>query len=412
MTPLPSNLPAEKAAVSILAEVESAITAYPWREELFHDGCCRTLFRHILEARGKGEPTDLISLTARLEGCGELDSVGGAYGVTDVLCTLPLFRCEDPGIVENFHREIVDAAARREVVLLALRHDADLRTGRMGAEEFAALVAEAAMPPESKKRESLKDQIGSLLDEIENRTPPEAFGFGISPLDKELDGGFQRGELATVAGPTGGGKSLLLSQAALLAAQSGKTVAFFSLEMPAKAILRRFVANRADCPLPKPHEKPPGEQMRKIAQAVLGVSRLPLTILNNLHSLAEIESEARRLAKTGKADVVVVDYVQRVRFTGPETREQAVSEITARMKSLALQSDCAVLTASQLNRQGDVRESAAIEFDSDLVLKITDDSIFCQKFRRGPSNWAVPVTMRGDLGRFEVRTDKAQRRAA
>jgi len=98
---------------------------------------------------------------------------------------------------------------------------------------------------------------------------------------------------------------------------------------------------------------------------------------------------------------VIVDYVQRVRHTKADTREQAVAEVTSRLKSLALQSGCAVLTASQLNKQGDVRESAAIEFDSDIVLKITEEGILCQKFRRGAANFIVAVTMQGSLGRFD-----------
>jgi len=159
-----------------------------------------------------------------------------------------------------------------------------------------------------------------------------------------------------VAGPTGGGKSLLLAQAALDAVRVGKGVVFFSLEMPARAVLRRLVANFANVALPKPHETLAEHQLKTLAPALNAIAKMPLTILDNLHSLAEIEAESRRLIKLGKADVVVVDYVQRVRHTKADTREQAVAEVTSRLKSLALQSGCAVLTASQLNKQGDVRD--------------------------------------------------------
>ena len=193
----------------------------------------------------------------------------------------------------------------------------------------------------------------------------------------------------------------MLAQAALAAIQTGKHVAFFSLEMPAKAVLRRLVANHANVALPKPHEQLTERQLTAITPAIRAIQKMPLTLIDNLHTLAEIESESRRLIKLGKADIVVVDYIQKVHHTKCDTREQTIAEITSRLKSLSLQSGCAVLTASQLNKNGDARESMAIEFDSDILIKITDEGMVGQKFRRGASNWLVSVTMRGELGRFD-----------
>ena len=176
---------------------------------------------------------------------------------------------------------------------------------------------------------------------------------------------------------------------------------FFSLEMPGKAVLRRLVSNFANIALPKPHERLTEHQERALSPAIHAIAKMPLIIRDNLHALAEIEAESRRLIKLNKADLVIVDYCQRVRHPKSDTRQQTISEITSRLKSLALQSGCAVLTAAQLNRDGDVRESADIEQDSDILLKITKDGIIGQKFRRGADNWIVPVVMRGELGRFE-----------
>jgi replicative DNA helicase len=398
---LPQNLSAEQSAVSILAQIEGALTAYPWDERMFLDPNCRRVFLAIVEARAKGAATGKRDLLSRMEASGELEAVGGEYGLESLLETYPLLPSASPGHAEWLHQDLVAACSRRQIILTHAKLESDLRSGHITGEDYLTAITDAATMPESRKRDTLATQLASLIDEIENRNPPESFGFGIPTVDRELDGGFQRGELTTVAGPTGGGKSLLLAQAALNAARAGKAVVFFSLEMPAKAVLRRLVANLANVALPKPHETLFDQQLKAIKPAINGIAKMPLVILDNLHSLAEIEAESRRLIKLGKADIVVVDYVQRVRHTKADTREQAVAEVTSRLKSLALQSACAVLTASQLNKQGDVRESAAIEFDSDIVLKITDDGILCQKFRRGASNFVVPVTMQGALGRFD-----------
>ena len=323
---------------------------------MFLDPTCRRVFLAIVEARSQGAATGKRDLLSRMDASGELEAVGGEYGLESLLDTYPLLPTASPGLAEWFHQDLVAVCSRREIILTHAKLEPELRSGHITGEDYLTAITDAATMPEARKRETLKSQISDLLDEIENRTPPESFGFGISSIDRELDGGFQRGELTTVAGPTGGGKSLLLAQAALDAVRVGKGVVFFSLEMPARAVLRRLVANFANVALPKPHETLAEHQLKTLAPALNAIAKMPLTILDNLHSLAEIEAESRRLIKLGKADVVVVDYVQRVRHTKADTREQAVAEVTSRLKSLALQSGCAVLTASQLNKQGDVRD--------------------------------------------------------
>jgi len=399
---LPQSLTAEQSAVSILAQVPSAITAFGWSEGMFLNPACRTLFGIIAGLRQAGSECEMKVLLSRLETSGKLETVGGEDGLREIVESYPL----QPGAgfmhADTFYADLVGCSTRREVIMACSRMEPDLRSGQLSAATFVSNLSDIATPPEARRRESLADQLDGLIDEIEHRNPPEAFGFGLPRLDAILDGGFQRGELVMVAGPTGGGKSLLLAQAALCAVRSGHSTAFFSLEMPAKAVLRRLVANMANMALPKAQELSSDEQLKAISLAVARVSKMPITIIGNMLSLSEIETEARRLSKLGKADIVVVDYVQRVHNASADNREQSVAEITSRLKSLAIQENCAVLSASQLNRQGEVRESAAIEFDSDILLKITPESIFGQKFRRGASNFSVKVTMRGELGRFDL----------
>ena len=128
---------------------------------------------------------------------------------------------------------------------------------------------------------------------------------------------------------------------------------------------------------------------------------MPLTIIDNLASLAAIEAEARRLIRTKKADVVIIDYVQLVENSGAETREACVAEVARKFKNLALSGQCAVLTASQLNEDGRLRESRAIGHHADIVVHISGDALVINKNRRGPRDVSIPVTLRGELGRFE-----------
>lgn len=397
---LPHNVPAEEAAVSILSQIPEAMTAFPWSERMFLAPHTRVIFNSLSELASNGVIPKRTSLMAALERRGKVDEAGGRDNVTAVLKTLPLGPGAGPSAADYFFATLSEAAARREILTTFAKREGGIRSGQVSPEQFIAELTESCSGALARKPETLKSQLASLVDEIENRTPPESFGVGLPAMDREMDGGIQRGELFTIAGPSGGGKSLLLAQAALNCARQGRSVAFFSLEMPAKAVLRRIVSNLSDCALPKIHQPLTEWQVKRFSSAIGAISQMPILIRDNLATLAEIETESRRLANLGKADVVIVDYIQRVQHAKADTREQAVAEVTTRLKALALRASVAVLTASQLNKQGDVRESSAIEHDSDILLKITEEGIVCQKFRRGEAQWVTPVERRGDLGRF------------
>ena len=93
---------------------------------------------------------------------------------------------------------------------------------RLDPGEFADKVASAAQGPETVERPTLAQYLESLIGELERTEPREAFPTGLPSLDAALDGGVHRGEMFVVAGESGGGKSILLTQAALACLQGGK----------------------------------------------------------------------------------------------------------------------------------------------------------------------------------------------
>lgn len=99
--------------------------------------------------------------------------------------------------------------------------------------------------------------------------------------------------------------------------------------------------------------------------------------------------------------LILVDYLQLVspsNHTKRDTRETQVSEVSRRLKLLAQATDCVVIAASQLKREGSerptlshLRESGAIEQDADVVLLLhpAEDKpvslvdVICAKVRQG-----------------------------
>ncbi|HEU0214765.1 MAG TPA: replicative DNA helicase [Jiangellaceae bacterium] len=156
----------------------------------------------------------------------------------------------------------------------------------------------------------------------------------------------------------------------------------------------------------------------RLADAPLYIDDSPGT------TMMEIRAKCRRLKQRHGLGLVVVDYLQLMqpsrRF---ENRQQEVSEISRSLKLLAKELEVPVIAISQLSRQtesrsdrrpmlSDLRESGALEQDSDVVLFIYRDELYdpesprkgeadliLAKHRNGPTD-TVTVTFQGQYSRF------------
>jgi replicative DNA helicase len=156
----------------------------------------------------------------------------------------------------------------------------------------------------------------------------------------------------------------------------------------------------------------------KLADAPLFIDDSPGT------TMMEIRAKCRRLKQRHGLGLVVVDYLQLMQPTKRfENRQQEVSEISRSLKLLAKELGVPVVAISQLSRQtearsdrrpmlSDLRESGALEQDSDVVLFIYRDELYdpesprkgeadliLAKHRNGPTD-TVTVTFQGQYSRF------------
>jgi replicative DNA helicase len=281
---------------------------------------------------------------------------------------------------------------------------------RADLSELAEQIAQAG----GERGEAVKtliDHISELVEDLEGKAPLETFGTGLPNFDRHFRGGIRRGEMLVAAAETSGGKSILLGQYVLEALKAGKSVAVFSLEMPSKSVLQRLANAKIGKPiLPLSeigtiHDQRRAANGADITQAFSWLAKSRLTIRDDLHEVGEIIAEANRLAASGKADLVVVDYLQIVSLPKADTREQAISELTRRLKLTSTKAGVAIVTAAQLNEEGKLRESRAIGMHSDHVVSILHDEVPSRirilKNRRGPRDIAIPIKMRGDISLFE-----------
>jgi replicative DNA helicase len=218
---------------------------------------------------------------------------------------------------------------------------------------------------------------------------------GFKDLD-ELTGGFQPGNLIVIAARPGMGKSALVTNVAENAAIDHKrAVALFSLEMSESELAQRFIASQA---------RIKGDELRKgkVAESrwpkILEVSqrlsqaRLFVDDTSDL-GILEIRAKARRLhsKEPHGLGLVIVDYLQLMRADGrTENRAEQVGQMSRGLKILARELDVPVIALSQLNRNveartdkrpllSDLRESGAVEQDSDVVMFIYRDDYYTRE---------------------------------
>lgn len=217
-----------------------------------------------------------------------------------------------------------------------------------------------------------------VMDDIANGVKPKMISTGFESIDKYAKG-LYGSSLVIIGARPGVGKTCLGLSIAKRVADVGGTVAYFSLEMRASELTERLLASIACVSLTKIRERSvtPDEHAALVkAQAEIENCDLQLIDDSTLSMLA-LAGKVRTMAKKD-LKLVVVDYLQLMSLGGrAENRREEVSEMSRRLKSLAMEVDVPIIALSQLNRMStfdggkvdisQLKESGSLEQDADMV---------------------------------------------
>ena len=407
MKKVPIAQKSEAAALSLIAIDRNILSQQTWDSGYFAINANRLVFDALQGVHQRTGVCCPFSAIAELEATGQLEAAGGEEAIHQILSTMKVVSgkvCQD--MADDYRKHLHKTKAYRDVITLIETEEPSLRTGKTNLKELSETIMKCAEDRTSKVK-PVKDLIIEIIDEMEGKVKEEVYTTGLLKLDRALKGGMHKGEMMTVASETGGGKSIYLVQAALANLMDGKSVLFFSLEMKAKDILTRMACNLAGYPIREPEEYKTvnKDELAKISAALLKLHQLPLEIVDGVAEIEEIEAQINRYTGENRADVIVVDYLQIISYDGVDSREGQLSEIARRLKLAALKNNVIVLTASQLNDEGRLRESRAIGMHSDQVVYVEHikekSRLTVKKNRRGQRNYMTEIIMRGDISRLE-----------
>jgi replicative DNA helicase len=229
-------------------------------------------------------------------------------------------------------------------------------------------------------------------------------------------GGHYRKALSIFLGMPNVGKSIVLCNEAAFAYQKGYNVLYVTMEMSEELIWERIATNVTDIDLRDIRSSDVNEIKKLLTKSVDGPEYNPgsLTVkaLPTTATVIDIENEIIELKRTKNIDIdlLVVDYIGIMK---PSKRANSISqhslytmgkEIAEQLRDLAKSRSIAVVTASQMNREGyssrdasmtNVAGSAGLNDTADFMITITQDEVdrahgffyhMILKNRFGPNN--------------------------
>ena len=428
----PNNQDAERSVLGcMMQDREAASAAF---EVLVADDFYQPANREIFDAmhalNTQGMPIDLVTVDDELSRRGTLEGVGG----TNYLIELSQFV---PSTVNaKAYVQIVDekSTLRRMIkatgdISQACYAQSDQVSDILGAaeksifdiimrrNEGSTLKHIADVLPDTYLRIEQLAQLKGSIDGVP---------MGFVDLDNLLTG-LHGGELVIVGARPSMGKSAFgLNITGYAGTQAGRSVAYFSLEMPNDQLAMRLLCSdaRVDMQAVR-HGSLHDEDWVKLSAALgpLAASNIYMDDTSGI-TPSQLRSRCRRLKMERGLDMVVVDYLQLMSADGRvENRQNEVSEISRNLKSIAKELNVPVVALAQLSRAGaqrsdkrpilsDLRDSGAIEQDADVIMFLhreeyydpnTEDKniaeVIVAKQRNGPLG-TVKLAWLGQYTRF------------
>ncbi|MDG2303899.1 MAG: replicative DNA helicase [Candidatus Binatia bacterium] len=391
----PQSIEAEEAVLGgILVDnraLDQAIESL--NAEDFYREAHRRIFLALIDLDERGEPADVITITEALKRRGDLEAVGGASSVAELVD-----RTATASNVGFYAKIVRDKSILRRLVEAGsdIAQRASLGAADVGelldqAEQGVLDIANRRMRPFARLEEIIVTTVGQIEEMYKNPEALTGIPTGLIELDK-LTAGFQPADLIILAGRPSMGKSALATNIAqYAAANTGKAVGLFSLEMSKESLVMRMLCGTARIDSNKIRTGTlTDEDFPRLAMAAGQLADLPFFIDDTPGlSALELRAKARRLKReNGGIGLIVVDYLQLMQaHRQVDNREQEISMISRSLKALAKELEVPVLALSQLNRavesradkrpmMSDLRESGAIEQDADVIAFVYRDDFY------------------------------------
>lgn len=391
----PNNRNAEEAVLSALMSFERDPKQISFlTPEDFYSKKNSIIFFAIQKLLEKLEPIDVVSVGRKLEEINQLEFIGGAHYISEIMDTAP--------IAVNFkhYAQIVkDCATQRSVILAAHKIlDAGL-VQKMPADELVGL-AQASML--GIKNTSNDDNIlgaetyaldgMAYLGELGSGSNPDRIKIGFGQFDKVCN--IFGPLLIIIAGRPGIGKTAFAMSIVRNVSRMGTMTGFLSLEMPKEQLFLRHVAIETGINMAR-FNIPYGEkdslnkkEQSKVARESEKISKLPLLMDDSPAKIEDIERKCRIMEEKGVKNIFI-DQLSKI-SGGKGADTEKFSRWVNRLALLKKELGIPIFLLAQINRGvadkldkmpslTNLKQTGALEEDADMVFLINRPGYYDDK---------------------------------
>lgn len=389
---MPHNIEAERALLGSMFWSFSALqkACEQIDKDVFYLDSHSKIFEVIQSLYYKKQPIDITTVTTELVNLKLINVIGGVEYLNDITdCVATGANIEyyiDKVLSQYTLRRMIEVAT--DIVKCSYENDADVANLVDLAEKNILTVAKSRKTTEFRKVQDVLTKVQSDLEKLAmNKGKLTGIPSGLWDLDN-LTAGFHPHQLIIIAARPAVGKSALALNMAINAAKSTKkSIAIFSLEMPAEQLVNRMISSVGQIYGSKLQTgKLENEDWKRVNEAMSQLSETNIYFDDSGSiTTGEIKAKCRRLATQGEGlGLVIIDYLQLISGNSKlssANRQQEVSEISRNLKTMAMELEVPVIALSQLSRNvekredkrpvlSDLRESGSIEQDADIVAAI------------------------------------------
>lgn len=296
-------------------------------------------------------------------------------------------------------------------------------SGNYTEEKYLEILNSGVITKEISIEENNVQTIFKIVEDHEKAKAGELPGITMpwSTLNKEII--LENVDVMIVgARPAMGKTAFAVSFIVNMAFSRGLKIAFFSLEMSRKQIMRRIVSNLSviDSNRIKFGECTSSE-IDKIYQVQAAPELNNIYVFEGSHSIKDITQKLSELKRNEGVDIVVIDYLQKIIPRSKGSRYEQVTEVSNGVKMIAQNMHIPVVALAQLSRSGaqvgklptltDLKESGEIEQDASVVTFLHRAEYYGEELTSNGSNSAnvceflIAKNREGSVGKYELGVD-------
>ena len=370
------------------------------------------------------DAVDLLTVASQLQARNLLEETGGEAYLAQLSADVPSYLDENA----DSYAHIIKAFALRRRMLQALSeaakviYDTSIEIDQVIGKVTGA-IAEATVGGLRTKPRLMGAVVSERIKRLEAIERGELSGKGLSTGLTDLDtltyGLFPGDSVLIAARPRMGKSGLLQCVADNVSRFKHLHVLIFSLEMLDETWTDRLLASVSQVDAQKIRLGGlTTEEWQRVYDAEQKLQTQCWIDSSAGQTDAEIRTKARQLHAEVRLDLIVVDYIQKVKSAArAASRYQEVGNVSTSMKDMALELRVPVISAAMVGRGvemqadkrpslADLRESGNLEADADQVWMIHRDEIYNPNSEmKGVAEIIVDKNRNGPMGTVHVGYD-------